>query len=177
MKIQTLAIAIALSSALASPLAMAEKIHARNSFTADVTRTTGNGKSMSRHTEQVATDTGFKRSSTLTSAAGKTASRNVEGSYDASSKTYTKTIDGTRMNGDTYSGERVTQKTENGFDRSLSRTNAAGQTATKDISVAVDKENKTVTKNISVTGFNGEVHNATVVKTYSNGGSANGSQE
>lgn len=170
MKFQQIAIVAAISAALASPMAMAEKVrldrHARHSITADVTRTTGNGKTMSRHTEQAVTETGFRRESTMTSPEGKTASRIVEGSRDPDTHTYTKTVQGTRMNGDTYSAERVTQKTEDGYNRSVSRTNAAGETASKQVNTVVDRENHTITKNITGNGFNGEVHTATVVKTY-----------
>lgn len=170
MKIKNVAIAIALSSALISPLAMAEKAHDRQSFSADVTRTTGNGKTMSRHTEQVATANGFRRESTITNGAGKTANRVVEGSRDPETNTYTKTVQGTRMNGDSYSAERVTQRTDDGYVRTQTRTNAAGETASKQVTASVDHDTNTVTKNISATGFNGETHSATVVKTYSKGG-------
>lgn len=170
MKIKALVIAISVSAAVASPLTMADNIRARNSFTADVTRTTSGGKSLTRQTVQNATANGFQRATTVTTGAGKMASRSVEASRDAASQTYTRTVDGVRAAGDTYSAERITQRTEDGFNRSLSRTNADGATASKQVDVSVNKDASTLTKNTTVTGFNGEVHSSTVVKTYGNGG-------
>jgi len=170
MKIKALVIAISVSAALASPIVMADNVRARGSFAAEVTRTTSGGHSMTRQTVQNATTNGFQRATNVTTGAGKMARRSVEASRDAASQTYSRTVDGVRMNGDTYSAERITQRTEDGFNRSLSRTNADGATASKQVDVAVNKDAGTLTKNTTVTGFNGEVHSSTVVKTYSNGG-------
>lgn len=174
MKIRHFAVVVAVSSALASPLVMAESVRAgglsaRHSFTTDVTRTTGSGKTMSRHTAQVATDTGFRRETSVTNPQGKTASRTVEASVDADAGIRTRSLEGTRMNGDTYSAERITERTEDGYNRAVSRTNAAGETASKQVSISIDKANNTLTKNVSATGFNGETHTATVVKTWGDG--------
>ena len=174
MKLHAFAIALAVSAAVASPLALAEQSRGshhqlRGNFVADVTRTTGDGRTLSRHTEQVRTEAGFRRESTFTNPAGKTASRVVEGSYDAANQTYTRTMEGVRANGDTYSSERITQKTEDGFNRTVNRTNADGLTASKQVEVSIDRDNQTITKNITATGFNGEVHTATVVKSHRSG--------
>ena len=170
MKMHKIAIAVAVSAALASPLAMAERPRAGQSFSADVTRTTGSGKSMSRHTEQVATENGFRRQSTMTTGEGKSASRSVEGNYDPQTHTYTKQYQYQHMNGETTSGERVTQRTENGYNRTLTHTSAEGQSASKQVNTTVDKDSNTLTKDITMTGYNGEVKTATVVKTYNKGG-------
>lgn len=174
MKIRHFALVVAVSSALASPLVMAESVRAgglsaRHSFTTDLTRTTGSGKTLSRHTAQVATDTGFRRDTRVTNPQGKTASRTVEASVDADAGIRTRSVEGIRMNGDTYSGERITERTEDGYNRVVSRTNAAGETASKEVSTRIDRANNTLTKNVSATGFNGETHTATVVKTWDHG--------
>lgn len=166
MNIRQTSVAATLSYLLISPLAMAEHPHARQSFTTHATRTHSAGHSLTRQTEQTATANGFRRDTTLSTDSGKTAQRSVLGSYDADSKTATRSVSGTRMNGDTYSSTRITQKTESGFNRSETQTNAAGNTATRQTEVVVDKEHQTVTKNISATGFDGETHSATVVKTF-----------
>lgn len=178
MKIHHLMLAVALTTSCIVPVAHAERAakHPRHSYSADVTRTYGNGKTVNRHTEQTATATGFNRSSTMTGSDGRTASRNVSANRDAETGTYTKSVNGTRMNGDTYSGERVTQKTDDGYTRSSTRTNASGETASKQVSAVVDRENGTLTKNISATGFNGETHSTTVVKTYSKGDATGSAQ-
>src|SRR3990167_817141 len=178
MKTNQLMLAVALAASCVVSVAHAERgaKHPRHSYSADTTRTYGNGQTYNRHTEQTATATGFNRSSTVTGPDGKTASRNVSGNRDAEAGTYSKSINGTRMNGDTYSGERVTQKTDDGYNRSSTRTNASGDTASKQVSAVVDRENGTLTKNISATGFNGETHSATVVKTYSKGEASESAQ-
>lgn len=178
MKTKPLMLAVVLAASCAVSVAHADlgAKHQRHSYTADVTRTAGNGKTVSRHTAQTATATGFNRSTAMTAPDGRTASRTVSGNRDAEAGTYTKSINGTRLNGDTYSGERVTQKTDDGFTRSSTRTNASGETASKQMSVEVDKENGTLTKNISATGFNGETHSVTVVKTYSKGEASGSAQ-
>jgi len=170
MKRSALMLSLTLSAALASPLALADKPHhMRKSFTTDVTRSTGEGRSMHRHTEQNANRYGFERSSTVTTGSGHSANRNVAASYDPESKSYHKSIDGQRMNGDTYAAERNTQRTDDGYHREMHRTNANGDTAHKEVSVAMDRDNHTLTKNVSVTGFNGETHSATVTKTRTGG--------
>ena len=179
MKFKTLAIAMAVSASLGVSAAHAERVraHERHSFTADVTRTTGSGKIMTRHTEQLATDTGFHRETTMTNPEGKTASRTVDGSYDPETKTYTRVVAGTRINGDSYSSERVTQRTEDGYNRSVERTNAAGETAKKDVTVVVDRANHTITKDVTAEGFNGEVHTSAQVKVYAKAGKSDDGQQ
>ncbi len=112
MKIRHFAVVVAVSSALASPLAMAEsvragKLSARHSFTTDVTRTTGSGKTLSRHTAQVATDTGFRRETSVTNPQGNTASRSVEASIDKANNTLTKNVSATGFNGETHTATVV----------------------------------------------------------------------
>lgn len=168
MKAQSLLLALALSALALSPTANAEQskpVKQRHNFTRDATHTTGKGRTVTSHTEQVVTDTGFNRSTTVSAPNGKTASRDVVGTYDPVTKTYTKSIDGTRMNGNQYSADAVTTRTEDGYERHSTATNAAGKTATRDAVVTVDKENKTVTKEITATGFNGKTQTTTVVKT------------
>lgn len=46
-------------------------------------------------------------------------------------------------------------RTENGFERDMTKTNAKGQTATRHTSVVNDKETKTRTKTVTGTNYNG----------------------
>ena len=179
MKIQQLSLVLALSAIVASPLAMADRPQhpnhpkmLRQSFTSDTTRTNANGQTFTRHTEQTVTANGFRRDSTVTAPDGRTAQRTVTGSIDPENQSRTRTVSGTRMNGDTYSGERTVQRTENGYSKTASRTNAAGETASKQVDVVVDRENHTATKTVTKTGFDGESHTGTVVKTYQRGAPA-----
>jgi len=141
----------------------------RRSFTTDVSRVGAEGRGYSRHTEQVGTATGFSRQSALTTNGGKTASRAVSVDNDAAAQTRTRAVEGTRLNGNSYSGQSTTARTDDGYTRNGSYTNAAGQTATRDVDVSVDAEAQSLTKSKSVTGFNGETHSSTVVRTRTDG--------
>lgn len=141
----------------------------RQSFTTDVARSGAEGRGYSRHTEQVGTATGFSRQSSMTTNSGKTASRAVGVSNDAEAQARTRTVEGVRLNGNSYSGEKVTTRTDDGYARSGSYTNAAGQTASRDVAVSVDPQAQSVSRSKTVTGFNGETHSSTVVRTRTGG--------
>lgn len=116
MKIQSLAL-ITVVSLMVSGVSHAETgKHAakRQNFTRDVTHTTGNGNTFSRHTEQVVNDNGFTRTTDKVAPNGKTATRTVTGTRDPDSNTYTRTVEGTRMNGESYSRESVTTRGNQG---------------------------------------------------------------
>jgi hypothetical protein len=142
----------------------------RQGFAADVTRTGVDGRGFSRHTEQLRTPAGFTRQSTLTTTAGKSAQRAVVVNNDAAAQARTRAVEGTRLNGNAYSGQAVTTRTGDGYVRSGTYTNAAGETATRDVSVSVDAEAQSLTKTRSVTGFNGETRSSTTVRTRTGGG-------
>lgn len=171
MKMRSLALAIALSAAVASPVALAEKAHGgnhqfRGNFVTDVTRTTGSGQTMSRHTQQVRTEAGVRRESSFTNRAGDTASRTVDAGYDAATQTRTRTMEQVRASGETVSSQRIMQRTEAGYQRSVERSNSNGVSVSKDVDMQVDRDNQTLTKQITATGPNGDVRTATVVKSY-----------
>ncbi len=119
MKTSKLMIAVALAASCAVSVANAERVrdrdHQRRDFTTDVTRTTGSGKTFTRHTEQTATENGFHRDSTMTNPAGKTATRSVDGSYDPETRTYTKEISKTNFKGETRN-RTVTKTVQTGDD-------------------------------------------------------------
>lgn len=141
----------------------------RHDFTRDVTRTNGAGKTITSHTEQVVSDTGFVRTTDKSGPNGQTAHREVAGTRSTDGKSFTKTVEGTRLNGKTYSGSATTTRTEDGYERHSTATNGAGKTATRDVVVDVDKANHTLTKERTSVGFNGKTHSSTVVKTIGGG--------
>lgn len=147
------------------PQGGAHQPHQRGNFTSDSSRTNGDGKTISRHTEQTASDNGFERKTTLTNAQGQTATRNVTGTLDKDSKTMTKTVEGTTFDGKTYSRETVKQKTDSGWTSESQATGPNGQSGSRSAIATVDKAAGTVTKDISVTHPNGEVTNKTVTKS------------
>lgn len=159
-------VSLAIALALSAGAAHAERIGIRHSFSVDATRTGPNGTSL-RHTAQTATDNGFNRTTSVTGAAGKTATHDVSVVNDATTGTHTRAMSGTTFSGKSYSGESTIQKTDTGFTHDSSFTGVDGKTVSKDVTATVDKENHTVSKDISVTTPNGEVHDTTVVKQYS----------
>lgn len=136
----------------------------RKSGSLDKHRITSKGIS-TRHTEQVATENGFTRNTVMTRANGDTATRNTTLTRDKDAGTRTREISGTHFNGTNYSGQSVTQKTETGFTHDANYTNSQGKTASRHVDAEVDKDEGTITKNISVTKPNGETTSKTVVKT------------
>ncbi len=118
---------------------------------------------VTRQVEQVRTENGFERDMTKTNAKGQTATRHTSVVNDKESKTRTRTVSGTNYNGGQYSGQRVTQKTENGYTRDSTFTNSQGKTTTRSVDATVDKQAGTVTKNISVTNPEGETKTKVVV--------------
>ncbi|RLU01879.1 hypothetical protein [Ketobacter sp.] len=154
-----------ISSAQADTLRHAQ----RHSFQTEVTRTAGD-RSLRRTTEQVAGQGHFQRTTQFATGQGKTASRKVQGEYDAAAQTYTRTLESTRPNGDTVSSVRETTKTEDGFVRSQSRTNADGQMASKQVSVSVDHENQVQTRNVEASGYAGASYSASTTRSWGDSG-------
>ena len=107
MNIKNITLAITFAATVASPMVMAAGNQANRSFTADVTRSNSAGRTMSRHTEQVANQHRIQRQSTWTNGYGKTATRSMQGSYNPDNKTYTRSVEGTRFNGETHSATVV----------------------------------------------------------------------
>ncbi|HEX4975993.1 MAG TPA: hypothetical protein VFV48_08945 [Pseudomonadales bacterium] len=62
----------------------------------------------------------------------------------------------TVSNGKTYNRHTEQTVNDNGYEYHGSHTNTNGKTATRAKSVSVDKENNTVTKEVSGEGFNGK---------------------
>jgi hypothetical protein len=167
MKTQSLLLIAALAGGSIAVSAQADTLrsHQRHNVSKEITRSNSAGRSMTRTTEQVASQNQFRRQTTATNGQGNTAQRSVEGSYDADAKRYTRSMNGTRFNGDTYSSVRDTQKTDDGYVRSQSRTNVSGNTANKQVAVVVDKDNHSITKQFDATGFNSKTYSATIEKS------------
>jgi hypothetical protein len=74
-------------------------------------------------------------------------------------------MSGTNFNGESYSGQSTTRKTDTVFTRDATFTNTQGKTVSRHVDAVVNKDEGTVTKNISVIKPNGEATSKTVVKT------------
>jgi len=154
-------ISFAIALIVTAGSAHAERNPHRGSYTADTTRTTGQG-TFTRHTEQVATESGFTRSSSATNPAGKTAIHNVSVVNDKDSKTHNRDVTGTTYEGKSYSASSVTQKTADGYTRTGSATGPDGKTAIRNVTFVADSTAGTATKTIETIGRNGK--SSTVVK-------------
>lgn len=119
---------------------------------------------VTRHVDQVKTENGFERDMSKTNAKGQTATRHTSVVNDKETKTRTRTVTGTNYNGGQYSGQRVTQKTDDGYTRDATFTNSQGKTSTRSVDAVVNKDAGTVTKNISVTNPEGETKDKVVVR-------------
>lgn len=104
--------------------------HARQSFSENSTRTLANGEKLSRQTVQNVTDNGFNRTTTMTNAAGQTASKNLSVINDQAAGTHTRTLNGTTFDGKTYSHESVIVKDEDKgvVTKTVTNTNVNGKT-------------------------------------------------
>ncbi len=153
-----------IATALICSLAASSAFAKHHSGTVDKIRQTHQG-TFTRHTEQTATETGFNRATTTTRPDGQTATRNLVVDNNRDTGTRTKTMSGTNFNGGSFSGQTVTQKTDTGFTRDSTRTNANGKTASRHVEAIVDRDAGTLSKNIIVTKPNGETSTTSVVKT------------
>jgi len=108
-----------------------------------------------RTTERQRTDNGHKRTDTVTRADGATATRNATVSNDKEAGTRTRNVDYTGFDGRQRSVDSVSTKTDDGFTRSTTATNAQGETATRDLTVSRDKETGTTTREANYTTFDG----------------------
>lgn len=112
--------------------------------------------------EQRITDNGFTRSKRIELDDGRTATRDLVVSRDKEAGVRTKEVTGKRLDGSTYSGSSIRTKTDTGFTKAKTRTNAAGQTATKDVVATIDRDAGVMTKEITRVNFEGETSNKTI---------------
>lgn len=108
-----------------------------------------------RTTERQRTETGHTRTDTWTGANGRTATRDAVVTNDRAAGTRTRNVDYTGPNGGTGSVDSVRTKTDDGFTRSTTATNAQGQTATRDLAVTRNPETGTVTRDANYSTFDG----------------------
>ncbi|GAB1258850.1 hypothetical protein NBRC116494_33520 [Aurantivibrio plasticivorans] len=98
------------------------------------------------------------RTITRTRPDGATATRTTTVDIDQESQTRTRTTEGERFDGSTYSSSDVMQRSEDGFTRESTRTNAEGVTTSRNVVATIDKEAGTLHKEITVVDKDGETH-------------------
>lgn len=115
-------------------------------------------------------DRSYSRTTTATNRAGKTAERRTNVNVDSETKTRTRTVEGTTFQGKAYTGSSTTQRTEDGYVHTGTQVGPNGGTRTREVEAVVDRDSGTVTKDISVTGPNGETRSTTVVRHHEHSG-------
>ena len=108
-----------------------------------------------RTTERQRTDTGHTRTDTVTRADGATATRNAVVTNDKDAGTRTRNVDYMGFDGKSRSVDSTRTKTDDGFTRSTTATNAQGETATRDLTVSHDQDTGTTTRSANYTTFDG----------------------
>lgn len=103
-----------------------------------------------RQTQVQRTDNGHTRSDTWTSAQGKTAKRNATVVNDKASGTHTRDVQWQGPQGQQATRHDVTQRTDDGYTRSTTATNAQGNTTTRDVTASYDPESKLWTRDVTV---------------------------
>jgi hypothetical protein len=106
--------------------------------------------SYSHQTQVQRTASGHTRSDTWTNAEGHSASRNATVVNDKDAGTRTRDVQRQGPEGQTATRHDETQRTENGYTRNSTATNAQGQTTTRNATGTYDPGTKTWTKDVSV---------------------------
>lgn len=118
--------------------------------TRDVDYTGPNGKTASVDSVRTKTDDGFTRSTTVTNAQGETATRALTVSRDKDAGTVTRESNYTTFDGRTGSKSDVTQRTDDGYTRDVTRTAPNGTTTTRSVDVSCDQDAKKCVKQVEV---------------------------
>ncbi|HSL70684.1 MAG TPA: hypothetical protein VK864_10615, partial [Longimicrobiales bacterium] len=84
--------------------------------------------------------------------------------------TRTRDVTYTGVDGQTRTVNDVTQRTDDGFTRNSTYTNAQGETATRSAVVTNDRADGTRTRDVTYTGVNGQVSTAHTVTTRTDSG-------
>ncbi|MCU0760166.1 MAG: hypothetical protein MUF07_13345 [Steroidobacteraceae bacterium] len=118
-----------------------------------------------RTTETQRTENGRLRSDRWEGADGRSASRDVAVTRDREAGTRTRESAWTRPNGDAGNATTVTRRTDDGFTRNTTVTNAEGQVATRDVAVSRDREAGTATRSVDYSGFDGRSASVDATRT------------
>ena len=121
--------------------------------------------SWSSHSERQRTPSGHETHTTWNGQNGKTATRDATVVNDRTAGSRTRDVSYTGPNGKQSLAHDVTQKTDNGYTRDSTYTNAKGQTATRNAVVTNDKDNGTRTRDATYTGVNGKTSTVDSVTT------------
>ncbi|GAB2189639.1 hypothetical protein MAH1_12470 [Sessilibacter sp. MAH1] len=157
-------ILLSLVTALAFSSSQSFALGKGKNFNVNQSRTTVNG-TFNRNIQRQTNENGFTKSRSATLPNGQSKSRVKEVSVDQDTQTATKTVNGTRLNGESYSKTSQATRTENGYATSSSRTGIQGNTVSKNTNASYDKDSGTVTKNKEFIDAQGQSHTSTTTRT------------
>ncbi|MEL7535861.1 MAG: hypothetical protein AAFM91_02250 [Pseudomonadota bacterium] len=122
----------------------------------DVSVTGRDGATRTRRTQVSRTDNGFDRTSTVTDADGRSATRDSSGRWDPETRTWQRNAVTVGRDGETRAVDVETQRTDDGYERDVTRTGADGRTSQRRARGRWDPETRTWTRDATITGPDGE---------------------
>jgi hypothetical protein len=170
MKKLTIILPLLLIFAAGETLADANKRKPRRDISATATRNTPNGDITRRFDQRRfdnSVENGYMREMSRTGRNGATATRSSEVVRDAENGIRTRSVEGTRANGNTYSSQHVATRTEDGYSVEHNRTRADGSTSNRTSTVVRDPENGTRSRSVEGTTASGKSYSSehTATKT------------
>ncbi|WP_317931812.1 hypothetical protein [Halioxenophilus sp. WMMB6] len=123
----------------------------------------------SRNTHLQTSANGFERNRVTTGPGGQSREMHSRVNVDADQGVLTRERTTVRANGSTLSSDAQVVRTENGYQRSISRSNGNGASVETEVDVSVDREAKSLTKEITVVDASGASHSNTITHTVTKG--------
>ncbi len=128
---------VGMAAALLVIASVPATLHARDRAAAKQARPAAAG-SYTRHTERHRTDNGYTRRDTVTTADGRSATRDVVVVNDRATGIRIREGVVTGPGGRTATNSTVTQRTENGYTRGSTKTGPEGKSVTRDVQASCD---------------------------------------
>lgn len=125
-----------------------------------------NGRSATANTVVTRTGDGVASSTVVTGPNGQTMSREGSTSYDADTRTLSRTSTTTGPNGNTATFNSTATRTEDGYVRDASRTGPNGNTVTSNTVGSYDADTQTATRSTTVTGPQGQPRSTVTSSTF-----------
>lgn len=104
-----------------------------------------------------------RRKVTRTNANGETSQRSAIITRDPEAGVISHSVTGSTINGRSYSGESLFERTDDGFSGESSMTGERGETRTRSVDASVNKEAGSMTKTVNISGPNAQASTTTTV--------------
>jgi len=145
-RLQSIALSLLLGTTLVATEALA--------WQRQVHRTGPQGQTASRSINTTRSGDGYTRNSTFTGPQGNSATRSAQGSWNASTNSWTRSVNATGNGGQTAGSTVTTTRTETGYNRNATVTGPQGNTVTRSASGHWDPATSTWTKSVTSQGGN-----------------------